>query len=145
MTDPWEQLLCFELPSQPGMERLAMDRVADASRDLVSPEVLERVKTAVSEGTLNAIEHGNHFREELLVEIDVLYSPRAVRVKITDQGGEQVLPEVPIPDLDAKLAGLEPTRGWGMFLIRNMVDELHMTGDGQRHTLVLDFYRESRE
>lgn len=145
MPDAWEQLLCFEIPSQPGMERLVMDRVADATRDLVSAAALERVKTAVSEGTLNAIEHGNHFREDLPVEINVLSSPRAVRVMITDLGGEQVLPEVPLPDLDAKLAGLEPTRGWGLFLIRNMVDELQMTADGQRHTLVLDFYRESGE
>lgn len=122
-----------------------MDRVADVARDLVSAPVLERMKTAVSEGTLNAIEHGNHFREDLLVQIDVLSSPRAVRVMITDRGGQQVLPEVPVPDLEAKLAGLEPTRGWGMFLIRNMVDELHTTVDGQHHTLVLDFYRESRE
>jgi len=145
LPDTWEQLLCFQIPSQPGMERLAMDRVADVARDLVSAPVLERMKTAVSEAALNAIEHGNHFREDLFVQIDVLSSPRAVRVMVTDQGGQQVLPEVPVPDMEAKLAGLEPTRGWGMFLIRNMVDELHMTGDGQHHTLVLDFYRESRE
>jgi len=142
VTDEWEELLCFEVPSQAGMERRVMDRVAETARGLLSPVAIERLKTAVSEGALNAIEHGNHFREDLLVEVIVLVSPRVLRVTITDQGGDQVLPEAPVPDIEAKLSGLETPRGWGLFLIRNMVDELQMTGDGQRHTLLLDFYRE---
>lgn len=144
MDDGWEELLRFEVSSQAGMERYVMERVAEATRGLLAPEVIDRLKTAVSEGALNAIEHGNHFNADMLVEVSVLVSPRAVRVAITDQGGDQSLPEAPVPDLEAKLMGLETPRGWGLFLIRNMVDEVQMTGDGQRHTLLLDFYRENR-
>jgi len=40
-------------------------------------------------------------------------------------------------DLEAKLEGRQSPRGWGLFLIQNMVDEVRTEGDGQRHTLEL--------
>jgi anti-sigma regulatory factor (Ser/Thr protein kinase) len=44
---------------------------------------------------------------------------------------------VEVPDLDAKLAGLQTPRGWGLFLIKNMVDELHTSTDEQHHIIEL--------
>ena len=143
MPEIWEALLHFEISSRAGFERQAMERVGDVLKDYLDPKSLEQMKTAVAEATLNAIEHGNKFQEEKPVEIDVLVSSRAVNVRITDLGGNQVLPETTVPDLDAKLAGLEPTRGWGLFLIHNMVDEVQTSVDGQRHTLVLILHREN--
>ena len=42
-----------------------------------------------------------------------------------------------MPDLEAKLAGLQRARGWGLFLIKEMVDSAHETSDGKLHTLEL--------
>ena len=67
-------------------------------------------------------------------------APDAVTVAITDQGGqdaELAASSPAVPDLDAKLAGLQSPRGWGLFLIKNMVDELHVHNDGPEHTVVL--------
>jgi hypothetical protein len=44
---------------------------------------------------------------------------------------------VEVPDLDAKLAGLQTPRGWGLFLIKNMVDELHTSNDERHHVIEL--------
>jgi hypothetical protein len=41
------------------------------------------------------------------------------------------------PDLDAKLAGLQSPRGWGLFLIKNMVDEMNIITDDTHHTVEL--------
>ena len=41
------------------------------------------------------------------------------------------------PDLVKKLDGAQSPRGWGLFLIRNMVDAMDVTTDGQRHTISL--------
>ncbi|MBK6434003.1 hypothetical protein [Candidatus Amarolinea dominans] len=41
------------------------------------------------------------------------------------------------PDLEAKLAGLQSPRGWGLFLIRSMVDDMRVTEDGVHHTVEL--------
>jgi anti-sigma regulatory factor (Ser/Thr protein kinase) len=52
----------FTLPSEPGNERRAMDEVASAVSGLGLPErTLERLKTAVAEATMNAMEHGNNY------------------------------------------------------------------------------------
>ena len=135
-----ERLLAdFTLPSEPGNERLALQRVADAVHDLeLPPARLERLKTAVAEATLNAIEHGNQNRAELPVRIRVTASAERLVVQVTDQGGERAIPEEPeAPDLEAKLAGLQKPRGWGLYLIKHMVDELHVWSDQRHHRVEL--------
>jgi anti-sigma regulatory factor (Ser/Thr protein kinase) len=132
------QLAAFEVASEPGNERLAIDQVAEAvaGLELDGPR-LERLKTAVGEATMNAIEHGNGNRPELPVAVRVVADDTDVKVRITDQGGERPLPEVETPDLEAKLAGLQTPRGWGLFLIQNMVDALETAVDEHHHTIEL--------
>jgi len=129
----------FSVSSEPGNERAALARVAEAVKGFdLAPLRLERLKTAVAEATMNAIEHGNHNRSELPVHIRVLSRGDAVVVTITDQGGTPAdAPDPAAPDLEAKLAGLQTPRGWGLFLIKNMVDEMTVSADGQQHTVVL--------
>jgi anti-sigma regulatory factor (Ser/Thr protein kinase) len=132
------ELAAFSVPSEPGNERMAIDQVAEAVAGLGLDEArLERLKTAVGEATMNAIEHGNQNRPELPVEVSVAADEASMTVRITDQGGERPLPEVETPDLEAKLAGLQTPRGWGLFLIQNMVDELRTAVDEHHHTIEL--------
>src|SRR5215207_3421552 len=105
----------FTLPSEPGNERLAMEKVAEAIEELCpSEQGLERLKTAVGEATMNAMEHGNKYRSEVPVEV-----------------------QVDVPDLEAKLGGVQTPRGWGMFLIARMVDEVRVSGNSDYHTIEL--------
>ncbi len=89
---------------------------------------------------MNAMEHGNRYREDQPVEIRVETANSKLSVFITDHGGGQSIPEPETPDLEAKLEGEQSPRGWGLFLIKNMVDDLHVTADDRHHTveLVLD-------
>lgn len=128
----------FELPSAPGNEREAIDRVERAVADLeLEAARLQRLKTAVAEATMNAMEHGNEYRADQPVSIRVLHTADSLRVQVTDLGGAADLPEPEAPDLEAKLAGRQKPRGWGLFLIERMVDEARVTGEGGRHTLEL--------
>ena len=53
------------MASEEGNERLAIDQVAEAVAGLgLDGARLERLKTAVGEATMNAIEHGNSNRPE---------------------------------------------------------------------------------
>lgn len=136
--DEFRVLTEFNLPSQPGNERLAMEKVAEAVQDLgISDTRIEQLKTAVAEATMNAMEHGNHYQSELLVEIRVLCSSSRLTVWITDQGGDKDIPQTEVPDLEAKLEGLQSPRGWGLFLIQNMVDEMRVHTDKHHHSLEL--------
>ena len=138
VAEEWRTLARFSLPSEPGNERMAMKQVADAIASVpLDSACIEKLKTAVAEATMNAIEHGNKNHAELDVHIDVRLSNDALAVRITDQGGEAVIPEAQTPDLEAKLAGLQSPRGWGLFLIKNLVDEMNVTTDGPHHTVEL--------
>jgi serine phosphatase RsbU (regulator of sigma subunit)/anti-sigma regulatory factor (Ser/Thr protein kinase) len=128
----------FTLASKPGNEREAMARVADAIDGLgIDPKRVERLQTAVAEATMNAMEHGNEYRDDRPVAIRVLRSSDRLRVLVTDHGGGGELPERETPDLEAKLEGRQTPRGWGLFLIEKMVDEAHVTSDESGHTLEL--------
>jgi serine/threonine-protein kinase RsbW len=138
------RLDAFELPSEPGNERLALARVAESVQGLgLSESRLEKLKTAVAEATMNAIEHGNGNRAEIPVEVEVTQDGEEIVVAISDQGGQenpeaQAGPNTPEePDLLKKLEGGQSPRGWGLFLIRNMVDAMDITTNGQRHTIWL--------
>ena len=134
------RLDAFTLASEPGNERLALARVAGTVQGLgLSEARLERLKTAVAEATMNAIEHGNGNRPEIPVEVEVTQKGDEIVVAISDQGGETSAgPSAQEePDLARKLEGEQSPRGWGLFLIRNMVDAMHVTTDGQRHTIWL--------
>jgi serine/threonine-protein kinase RsbW len=133
------QLASFAVASEPGNERVALARVAEAVAGcgLTGPR-LERLKTAVAEATMNAIEHGNRNRPEIPVDVEVTQDGPDIIVAITDRGGEHT-PAGPAvtPDLELKLAGEQPPRGWGLFLIRNMVDAMQVSTDGPWHTIQL--------
>jgi anti-sigma regulatory factor (Ser/Thr protein kinase) len=128
----------FELPSEPGREREAMNRVAQAVAPLRLPAPrLERLKTAVAEATMNAMEHGNHNRPDVPVRITAQVEGPDLVVRIRDEGGDQPIPITETPDVAAKLAGQQTPRGWGLFLIQQMVDTVRVTTDGRYHTAEL--------
>ncbi|HZZ53180.1 MAG TPA: ATP-binding protein [Trebonia sp.] len=135
------RLDAFAVASEPGNERFAIRRVAEtASSAGVSAERLERLKTAVAEATMNAIEHGNKNQAEIPVDVEIIQTGDEITVAISDQGGAPVqdpASDAEEPDLVKKLAGAQRPRGWGLFLIRNMVDAMEVTTDGQRHTVWL--------
>jgi anti-sigma regulatory factor (Ser/Thr protein kinase) len=134
------------LSSEAGNERVAMERVAAAVASVgLTEDQLDRLKTAVAETTLNAIEHGNRYNPDLEVKIEVYVSPGAVAVRVTDQGSGPPAGSRVAPDLDAKLAGEQSPRGWGLFLIEHMVDEMRVSGDSSHHTVELTIRRDTAE
>jgi serine phosphatase RsbU (regulator of sigma subunit)/anti-sigma regulatory factor (Ser/Thr protein kinase) len=125
----------FAVASEPGNEREAIRQLEPAFVAAGLPAArLERMKTAVAEAVMNAMEHGNGFRPEVPVDIRLVRDGDALVVEVTDRGSARPMPDAPEPDIDAKLAGEQTPRGWGLFLIRNMVDEMDVSGDDEHHT-----------
>jgi serine phosphatase RsbU (regulator of sigma subunit)/anti-sigma regulatory factor (Ser/Thr protein kinase) len=136
---PADELLAeFSLPSEPGNEREAMRRVAETAAAFgIAGERLEQLKTAVAEATMNAIEHGNRNDPVLPVTLRLLSNADDLKVQISDEGGERPIPISEAPDIEAKLRGEQKPRGWGLFLIQNMVDAMRVTTHDGRHTVEL--------
>jgi serine phosphatase RsbU (regulator of sigma subunit)/anti-sigma regulatory factor (Ser/Thr protein kinase) len=128
----------FSIPSAPGNEREAARQVLAAIPSLNLPEArLKRLETAVAESTMNAMEHGNQYDPGKPVDIRVLEAGGKLIVRLTDHGGGAPIPSSTEPNLEAKLAGEQSPRGWGLFLIKNMVDELNTIQGEGTHTIEL--------
>src|SRR5215210_5238234 len=129
----------FTLPSEPGNERPAMEKVADVVKELpLSGQRLARLKTAVAEATMNAMEHGNRYNPEVPVRIQVWLLKERLLVRVIDRGsGPLSSLTAKGPDLEAKLGDAQTPRGWGMFLIERMVDEVRVSGNPDHHTVEL--------
>jgi serine phosphatase RsbU (regulator of sigma subunit)/anti-sigma regulatory factor (Ser/Thr protein kinase) len=129
-------LTAFSLPGIQGNEREAMDRVAAAVADLGLPtDRLERLKTAVSETAMNAIEYGSQAREDVEFDVEVAVTPTDVVVRVTDRALSGVVPsDAETPDIERKLAGEQKPRGWGLFLIEHMVDAMDVSTDDDAGT-----------
>ena len=131
-------LLEFEVPSAEGNERLALARVADEVAPLGPvPARLDRLKTAVGEATMNAMEHGNSYRADLPVRSGCSRTATWCTSRSPTEGHAAPAGPAEEPDLEAKLAGLQRPRGWGLYLIKNMVDEFREITDDGQHTLEL--------
>jgi serine/threonine-protein kinase RsbW len=131
------------LPNKLGYERIAMSCSASFAKIVgFLPERVEDLKTAVSEACLNAMEHGNlnHPEKRVLVTMD--YKDHVFRVSVMDQGeGMGNSPEIPEEhDIEKKIEHLETPRGLGMFLIKQLVDQVEynkMTEEGHMVRMVL--------
>jgi serine/threonine-protein kinase RsbW len=138
-----EHTIEVNLPNKLGYERIAMSCSATFAKIVgFLPERVEDLKTAVSEACLNAMEHGNlnHPEKRVLVTMD--YKDHTFRVSVMDQG-EGMGNSLEIPerhDIDSKIEQLETPRGLGMFLIKQLVDQVEynkMTEDGHMVRMVL--------
>ena len=117
----------LHIPSILGWERTAMEVAASVAR-LMSfpPERVEDIKTAVSEATLNAIEHG---AADASSKILIVFTPEkgALEIDVRDRSstpfGAHERLGMP-PNLEDQIAGRAPARGWGTFLIKSLVDEV---------------------
>jgi serine phosphatase RsbU (regulator of sigma subunit)/anti-sigma regulatory factor (Ser/Thr protein kinase) len=141
-------LTSFSLPGLAGNDREAMDRVAAAVADLeLPPDRVDRLKTAVSEAAMNAIEYGSHGRADVPFDVDVVVTPADVIVRVTDRALSGPVPTDPeTPDLERKLAGDQKPRGWGLFLIEHMVDAIDVSADeaAGTQTVTLRIAREEK-
>jgi serine phosphatase RsbU (regulator of sigma subunit)/anti-sigma regulatory factor (Ser/Thr protein kinase) len=134
-------LLSLSLAGEPGNERIAMARVAEAIAPLDLPAArVERLKTAVSEAAMNAIEYGSQNDPTIPVEIQVWVTDDDLLVSVSDRGLSGPIPDAEQPDLEAKLAGEQKPRGWGLFLIKHMVDAMEVASDGASQIVTLTLH-----
>jgi serine/threonine-protein kinase RsbW len=115
----------LSLPSCLGYERMAMDAVAAMARMMgFSAERIEDLRTAVSETCINAIEHGNKLNAASRVDVLIRSSPQTLTVQVFDNGPGFTSAAHAVPQLEKKIRGEDDPRGWGLFLIEKLVDQV---------------------
>lgn len=114
------------IPSKFGFEKIVAEcAVFIAGGMNFQPSKIEDLKTAVTEACLNAIEHGNKMDHNLPMHIIITPTKKALVVEIMDNG-TGILDDSYEPDVEKKIEGRDKTRGWGLFLIKNLMDEVEI-------------------
>ena len=114
----------LKIPSTLGCEKYAMDLATSLAKQVgLSADRIADLRTAVSEACTNAIEHGHQERERHKVVLLMSTTDSALEVSVRDHGMAFEVPDE-APDLSAVIEGEKRARGWGLFLIRSLVDEV---------------------
>lgn len=124
------------LPARPESEQEAVRAAESFAREagFDAPDV-GRIKTAVLEGVLNAIEHSGD--PEKIVRLELGLTAHALEIVIENEGRSFDPLAVAEPDPVAKLTAVNK-RGWGISLMKRFMDEVgyEPIGGGTRLRLV---------
>ena len=128
------------LPNRMGYERIAMDCSASFAKIVgFAPGRIEDLKTAVAEACINAIEHGNQGHPDTRVLVTMNFKDDRFSVSVKDGGdGIKKLPKDKA--VMQQIEKLEPPEGLGIYLIKQLVDEVEfndMTKDGHAVKMVI--------
>jgi serine/threonine-protein kinase RsbW len=118
-----EQTVEISLPSQLGYERVAMGSVAAFARGVgFLPDRIEDLKTAVAEACINAVQHGNKDRPNARVIVTMSFRNDVLYISVLDEGdGFKQTPKE--PDIVRIMNNLDPPVGFGVFLMKKLMDE----------------------
>jgi serine/threonine-protein kinase RsbW len=145
---PINRTIELYIPSELGWERTAMEAAASVAKLMGFPaERIEDIKTAVSEATINAIEHGNSLDASQKVLIILVPEGQSLEINVHDRSSTPFEPtdSSDAPNLDDKLAGLSKTRGWGTFLIKSLMDEVEFTSGSEGNLVRMVIHLERRD
>ena len=114
----------LSLPNVVGYERIAMGCSETFAKNLgFSRERIEDLKTAVAEACLNAMKHGNKMKSDVRVVVVMNHTDDSFQVEVWDKGeGIEKFPGD--PDIDRIINQMDPIMGFGLFLIRKLVDQV---------------------
>ena len=109
-----------------------------------SRERLEDIRTALEEACRNALEHSAPGAIPV-PSLDMMLEGPRFTVIVMSPGAPFALPEAK-PDLHRKMDGAERPRGWGLFLIRSLADDVSLTShDGVNLLRIVFTLREAPE
>jgi serine/threonine-protein kinase RsbW len=145
MTEMLErEVIEISIPNKMGYERMAMACSASFAKLLgFIHERIEDLKTAVAEACINAIEHGNKRRDDSKVIIRMNTEDDSLVVSVVDQG-IGVTKVVEEPSIEKMIETQKPGRGFGIFMIKQLADDVEFINMGDRGHVVRMVFKKSQ-
>lgn len=131
------------LPMVPEMEiEASKTATAIAESIRMSPDRIDEVRMAVVEACINALEHSRSRDRELFVTFEVLGEgdPERLRITVRDTGIGFAPENVDEPTIEKKLNSSRK-RGWGLKIIRGLMDEVEIRSGAGGTTVVMSKMR----
>ncbi len=134
-----EHLVELQLPNILGSEKVAIEKAVSLAKDMgFTQDRIDDLKTALAEACINAIEHGNKFNENTKVGITLVADDTKLEVVVHDNGNG-IDPDK-IPKKRVTENGFPKRRGYGVFLITNLVNEFSFEakpGEGNKVKMMM--------
>ena len=131
------------LPMVPDMEIEASRTAAAIAESMrMSPDRIDEVRMAVIEACINALEYSRAADREIFVTFEVIgdTDPEKLRITVKDSGVGFSPEEVEKPVIEDKLKAPRK-RGWGLMIMRNLMDEVEIHSGAEGTTVVMSKLR----
>jgi serine/threonine-protein kinase RsbW len=131
------------LPMVPEMEiEASKTATAIAESIRMSPDRIDEVRMAVVEACINALEHSRASDREVFVTFQVLGEgdPEKLRIMVHDNGIGFAPDDVEPPTMESKLKAMRK-RGWGLKIIKGLMDEVEIRSGAEGTTVVMSKMR----
>ena len=129
------------LPMVPDMEiEASKTATAIAESMRMTPDRIDEVRMAVVEACINALEHSRAQDREIYVTFQVLGDAEKLRILVRDTGVGFSPGEIEEPSMDTKIKSVNK-RGWGLKIIRGLMDEVEIHSGSEGTTVVMSKLR----
>jgi len=131
-----KQVIHLHIPSELGFEKVAMGAARSVAQKMgFSNDRILDLQTAIAEACTNAIEHGNRLNSAQRVEVVMTVEENALAVDVHDRGRDAQFTEPQIYDHHNH-------RGMGMYIIKQLVDEVQWSAQPQGGQVRMVIYLE---
>ena len=125
----------LKLPILKNMELVATQTAEVVAKHMsLSEEKSGEISTALIEACINAFEHSESKSE---VYIHFLIDDNNLTIKVIDKGKGFDESNVKIPQIESKINTDERKRGWGIMLIKELMDSVDFESDHTGTTLTM--------
>lgn len=125
----------LKLPVLKNMELVATQTSEVVSKHMnLSEEQSGEISMALIEACINAFEHSESKSE---IYIHFLISDDQLTIKVIDKGKGFDSSKIKIPDIESKINSNERKRGWGIMLIKELMDSVDFESDHTGTTLTM--------
>ena len=115
----------LSLPNIIGYERIAMGCIDSFATSVgFREDRVKDLKTAVAEACINAMQHGNKDNPSERVIVKMTFKKGSFDISVIDKGKGIQEPLPNDPDIERIVANLDPVKGFGLFLIKKLVDHV---------------------
>jgi serine/threonine-protein kinase RsbW len=101
----------------------------------LSSDIYGKILIATIEAVNNSIVHGNKFDINKTVDVAVQISKTSIHIYVKDEGPGFNFEEVPDP---TKPENIENVSGRGVFLMKNLADEIRFQNNGSHVELIFN-------
>lgn len=127
------------LPLVPDMEIEAGETATSMARAMrMSEDKIDEVRMAVVEACINALEHSRSRDQKVHLTFEAIAGkePEKLRITVRDQGVGFDPDGIEEPSIEEKI-NAERKRGWGLKIIRGLMDEVEIESGADGTTLVM--------